>query len=286
MIHSLPYCFDILRVADRDRYISVLFAPKKKRRALAALYAFNVEIARIRETVHDPLIGEIRLRWWYDTIASGKIQDGINNPILSDLFTAMQRFNLPRESFLRYCNAQISDLYHNPTATLHDLKVYCRETASIVLQLSCQILDPDTAKDFTDIYKDGGIAQGLSGVLRLLSFIQSRYQYYLPDDMLKTVGVGREELETNRVNDKQKCNIIEVMVALSQDHYSKFYEHYMTIPKTLKPAFLPLAVIPASLQKAVQLGAIVFQESATLSLLHRYWLITRAAISGHLPKIG
>ncbi|MBB5074287.1 phytoene synthase [Bartonella callosciuri] len=285
MINSLPYCLDILRATDRDRYISVLFAPKKKRRALAALYAFNVEVARIRETVHDPLIGEIRLRWWYDSIANGEMQNSKNNPILSDLFTAMTLFNLPRTAFLHYCNAQILDLYHNPIETLHELKAYCGETASTILQLSCQILDPDAAKDFKDVYEYGGIAQGLSGVLRLLSFMQSRYQYYLPADILKSVGINREELQSNWVSDKQKCYIVEAMVALSRDYYTKFYEHSTFLPKTLKPALLPLAIIPASLQKAIQLGAAVFQESATLSLLHRYWLITRTAISGNLPKV-
>ncbi|AGF75640.1 phytoene/squalene synthase family protein [Bartonella vinsonii] len=282
---SLPYCFDILRATDRDRYISVLFAPKKKRRALAALYAFNGEIARIRETVHDPLIGEIRLRWWYDSIADDKMQNSQNNPILSDLFTAITLFNLPRKAFIRYCDAQILDLYHNPITTLHDLEFYCSETASIILQLSCQILAAEAAQDFTDIYKCGGIVQGFSGILRLLSFMQSRYQYYLPTDMLKAVGVNREDLESHRVNDKQKCHIVEAMVALSRDHYRKFYKDFCTLPKNLKPAFLPLAIIPASLQKAEQLGAEIFQESATLPLIHRYWLITKAAITGNFPKL-
>ncbi|WP_208435252.1 phytoene/squalene synthase family protein [Bartonella phoceensis] len=285
MIDSLPYYLNILRATDRDRYISVLFAPKKKRKALAALYAFNVEVVRIRETVHDPLIGEMRLRWWYDSIANGEMQKNKNNPILSDLFTAMHLFNLPKTAFLRYCDAQMLDLYHNPIATLYDLKFYCGETASIILQLSCQILDPDTAQDFTDISEQGGIAQGLSGVLRLLSFMQSRYQYYLPADILEAVGVDREDLESNRVNDKQKCHIIEAMVALSRDHYTKFYDHANALPKILKQAFLPLAIIPASLQKALRLGPAVFQESATLPLMHRYWLITKAAIGGNFPKI-
>ncbi|GAA5104010.1 phytoene/squalene synthase family protein [Bartonella jaculi] len=285
MINFLPYSFDILRATDRDRYISVLFAPKKKRRALAALYAFNAEITRIRESVHDPLIGEIRLRWWYDSIAKSEIQESERNPILSDLFMAMTLFNLPKTAFLRYCEAQILDLYHNPVETLHDLEFYCSETASIVLQLSCQILDPDLEQDFTGAYEHGGIAQGLSGILRLLSFMPSRYQYYLPADMLKAVGVNRGELESNCVSNEQKCYIIEAMVALSREHYSSFYEHFSILPRTLKPAFLPLAIIPASLQKALQLGAAVFQESATLPLLHRYWFITKAAISGHLPKI-
>ncbi|WP_406604405.1 phytoene/squalene synthase family protein [Bartonella gliris] len=286
MINFLPYSFDILRATDRDRYLSVLFAPKKKRRALAALYAFNAEITRIREKVHDPLIGEIRLRWWYDAIAKSEMQNSKNNPILSDLFTAMTLFNLPKTAFLRYCDAQILDLYHNPLKTLHELEFYCGETASIVLQLSCQILDPDVGQDFTDAYKHGGIAQGLSGILRLLSFMPSRYQYYLPADMLKAVGVNREELESNCISNEQKCHIIEVMVALSREYYTKFYEHFSVLPRTLKPAFLPLAIIPASLQKALQLGAEVFQESATLPLLHRYWFITKAAVSGHLPKIS
>ncbi|CAF25981.1 phytoene/squalene synthase family protein [Bartonella quintana] len=285
MINFLPYSLNILRATDRDRYISVLFAPKKKRRALAALYAFNAEVVRVRESVHDPLIGEIRLRWWYDSIAHSEMQKSESNPILNDLFMAITLFNLPKTAFLRYCDAKILDLYHNPIATLHDLKLYCGETASIILQLSCQILDPDAAQDFTDAYEQGGIAQGLSGVLRLLSFMQSRYQYYLPSDILKAVGVNREELESDRISNEQKCHIIETMVALSQDHYTRFYEHFSALPKTLKPAFLPLAIIPASLQKAVQLGAAVFQESATLPLLHRYWFITKAAISGNLPKI-
>ncbi|EJF75163.1 phytoene/squalene synthase family protein [Bartonella alsatica] len=285
MVDFLPYYFDILRATDRDRYMSVLFAPKKKRRALAALYTFNVEVSRIRETVHDPLIGEIRLRWWYDCIAHGEMKKSKNNPILEDLFTAITLFNLPKTAFLRYCNAQILDLYHNPIETLHDLKFYCGETASIILQLSCQILDPDVAQDFTDVYKHGGIAQGLSGVLRLLSFMQSRYQYYLPADILKAVGVDRRDLESYRVNNEQKCHIIEAMVALSRDHYIKFYEYSGALPRMLRPAFLPLAIIPASLQKALQLGATVFQENATLPLIRRYWLITKAAISGDFPKI-
>ncbi|WP_039759928.1 phytoene/squalene synthase family protein [Bartonella queenslandensis] len=285
MISSLPYCLDILRNIDRDRYISVLFAPKKKRKALAALYAFNAEISRIRESVHDPFIGEIRLRWWYDSIAHGEMQTSGNNPILSDLLGAMTLFNLPKTAFLRYCDAQILDLYHNPIETLHDLEHYCGETASIILQLSCQILDPDSAQDFTDICEHGGIAQGLSGVLRLLSFMQSRYHYYLPTDMLKAVGVNRKDLDSHRLSDQQKGHIVEAMVALSRDHYSKFYTYSRALPRALKPAFLPLVIIPASLQKAIQLGAAIFQENATLPLMHRYWLITKAAISGNFSKI-
>ncbi len=41
----------LVRRHDRDRYQTVLFAPAGRREALFALYAFNYEIARVRETV-------------------------------------------------------------------------------------------------------------------------------------------------------------------------------------------------------------------------------------------
>ncbi|AGF74369.1 phytoene synthase [Bartonella australis AUST/NH1] len=282
----MTYCLDILRAVDRDRYMAVLFAPEKKRRALAALYVFNAEIARIRESVRDPLIGEMRLRWWYDSIANSEAQNSENNPILSDLLATITFFNLPKIAFLRYCEARIFDLYNNPIATIKDLESHCGQTAGAILQLSCQILDSDAAQNFTDACIHGGIAQALSGVLRLLSFMQSRYRCYFSSDMLKAVGVDREALEADRINNEQKHRVIEATAALSRDHYFKLYKRSIVLPKTLRPAFLPLAVTPASLQKAVKLGAKVFQESAALSPLHRYWLITKAAISGNLPKLS
>ena len=49
---------------DRDRYLADLFAPADARPHLFALHAFNVEIARVRGKVSEPMPGEIRLQWW------------------------------------------------------------------------------------------------------------------------------------------------------------------------------------------------------------------------------
>src|SRR6516162_2265615 len=60
----------IVRRHDRDRFQTALFAPAAKREALLALYAFNYEIARVRESVTEPALGQIRLEWWRETIAA------------------------------------------------------------------------------------------------------------------------------------------------------------------------------------------------------------------------
>src|SRR5581483_4912095 len=57
----------LVRAADPDRYFSALFAPAAARPFLFALYAFNAEVARVAETVREPMLGAIRLEWWRET---------------------------------------------------------------------------------------------------------------------------------------------------------------------------------------------------------------------------
>ena len=35
-----------------------------------ALYAFNYEIARVREIVREPMLGQIRLQWWREAVSA------------------------------------------------------------------------------------------------------------------------------------------------------------------------------------------------------------------------
>ena len=47
---ALSYCGDEVRRYDPDRFLTALYAPGARREALLTLYAFNLEIARVRET--------------------------------------------------------------------------------------------------------------------------------------------------------------------------------------------------------------------------------------------
>src|ERR1700726_180635 len=66
----LSPCAGLVRRHDRDRFQTALFAPAADREALFALYAFNFEIARVRESVTQPMLGQIRLQWWRENIAA------------------------------------------------------------------------------------------------------------------------------------------------------------------------------------------------------------------------
>ena len=68
MADSFDHCEELVRAGDKDRFLAALFAPQKYRRALYALYAFNLEVTRTRELAREPMPGEIRLQWWRDAL--------------------------------------------------------------------------------------------------------------------------------------------------------------------------------------------------------------------------
>ena len=57
-----------LRAADYERFLAIQLASAAKRPALYALTALNTELARIAETVSEPLLGHIRLAWWREAL--------------------------------------------------------------------------------------------------------------------------------------------------------------------------------------------------------------------------
>jgi phytoene synthase len=57
-----------LQREDEDRWLSSRYAPKVARERLIALYAFNLELAKVRTIVSEPGLGAIRFQWWREAI--------------------------------------------------------------------------------------------------------------------------------------------------------------------------------------------------------------------------
>src|ERR1043166_4094774 len=62
------HCEALVRAYDKDRYLASLFAPVDRRRHLLALYAFALEIGRVKAAVTQPMTGVIRLQWWLEAV--------------------------------------------------------------------------------------------------------------------------------------------------------------------------------------------------------------------------
>jgi phytoene synthase len=270
------HCLQILREADPDRYLSVLYAPEDKRGALAALYAFNTEIARIRDLIHDPLPGEVRLQWWRDLINGTEHGAASGNPVAAALVDTIKTHNLPRAAFDNYCEARIFDFYDDPMPSRNDLEGYCGETASALIQLASLILDPGKAVTSADIAGHAGVTQAIAGLLRLLPLHRRRGQIYIPADILSAVGCSAATL-LNGSDEAAIKRAINAMIALAEDHLGKFEAAAGSLPGILRPAYLPAALTRTYLKKLKKTGFNAANEVADISPLRRQWAMFRAS---------
>ena len=117
MQDAFAYCAELVRTADRDRFLAPLFAPAEYRGALHALYAFNVEVTRVRDVAREPLPGEIRLQWWSEVLSGGRAGEASANPVASALLTTIERHRLAAPALTALIDAHRFDLYDEPMAT-------------------------------------------------------------------------------------------------------------------------------------------------------------------------
>lgn len=269
------HCLQFLRQSDFDRYLAVLYAPEDKRPALAALYAFNAEIARIRDVVHDALPGEVRLQWWRDLINGTEHGAVTGNPVAALLLKAIGDYQLPRSVFDAYCEARIFDLYNDPMPSRNDLEGYCGETACAILQMAAMILDADAAKSSAELSGHAGVAQAVSGLLRLMPLHRRRGQVYVPEDMLQAVGVTTEQFIKG--DDKAAMQrVVAVVTALAREHYAAFEKQHM--PASLKAAYLPVRLVPLVLRRAERKADLVAEQGIDLSQLRRQWIYLKSSL--------
>lgn len=271
------HCMQFLRDVDPDRYLSVLYAPEDKRGSLAALYAFNAEIARIRDLIHDPLPGEVRLQWWRDLINGREHGAASGNPVAAALLNTIKSHSLPRTAFDNYCEARIFDLYDDPMPSRNDLEGYCGETASAIIQLASLILDGNAAPTHADTAGHAGVAQAVAGLLRLLPLQRRRGQVYIPADILAAVGTNAPTL-LDGTDPTATKRAIDAMIALAEDHLAKFEATASTLPVTLRPAYLPARLTRTYLKKLKAVGADAANQTATISPLRRQWAMFGASL--------
>ncbi|ALK09346.1 phytoene/squalene synthase family protein [Blastochloris viridis] len=239
---AFAYCETLVREADKDRYLATLFAPAPARPHLYALYAFNAEVARVREVVSDPLPGEVRLQWWRDALAGSAHGDVAAHPVAAALIETISRCRLPVGPFFDLIEARVFDLYDDPMPTLADLEGYTGETSAALLQLAALILaagrDPDTA----EIAGHGGVAYAITGLLRAFPLHASRGQLFVPVDVLDRHGVDRAEVLRGRYTPSLKAALAE-MRHHAHDHLTKVSAAVERIPAEVTAAFLPVALV-------------------------------------------
>jgi phytoene synthase len=269
MQDAFAYCAELVRQADRDRFLAMLFAPAQQRDALAALYAFNIEVRRVREVAREALPGEIRLQWWTDVLAGERRGEGDANPVAAALLRTIERHRLAVDKLSSLIAAHRFDLYDEPMAAMSDLEAYASKTSSALIALAAQILGVDAEA----AAERAGIAQGITDLIRAFPLHAARRQLYVPIELLDRHKVRPDAIFAGRSSDGLNMALADLR-RIARHHLAAADERVTGLPREALPAFLALALERPSLDRLDRRDAFAPTE---LTLWRRQWLIWRAA---------
>jgi 15-cis-phytoene synthase len=248
MQDAYRHCEALVREADRDRFIASLFAPAERRPHLCALYAFDLEVLRIRHVVREALAGEIRLQWWRDALA-GRVPDQVAaHPVAAAFSDTIAQCALPSGPIEQLIDARALDLYDDPFATLDELEAYGQQTASTVFELGARILDR------------GASVAAVAGPAGVATILTASLQHKIHRDLSSIAPAD--------------------VAARARETLNEVRRHWPVVSPAARPVFLPLAVTSALVGQAERQRD-PFRPPA-LAPWRRQWILWRAARRGSI----
>jgi len=278
---SAGFCAEVVRTHDFARYASTLFVPAERRGALIALYAFNVEISRVRDQVSQPLPGEMRLQWWTDMLAGAGHGGVEGNPVAAELMRAIRDCRLPVERLSRLIEEHQFDLYNDPMPTMAALEGYIDDTCGALFSLGAMIAGWQS-QEIEHLARHAGLAQGMVQVVAALPFDASRHQLFVPLQLLQAHGSGMEEVFSGKWTPQVRA-ALDQLIGEAQQHLKTALALLADAPREVRSLFLPLALVRRDLARMSRADSDPFVPHPA-SRFRTLWTLWRAARSAEFSS--
>jgi phytoene/squalene synthetase len=275
---ALAACEETVRRADPDRYLSALFAQEERRPLLFALYAFNHELARVGETVREPMMGEIRLQWWRDAVAEARDGRPRAHDVARGLAELFARAGPPIAPFEAMIEAREFDLGDELFTDMNSLVAYADATSGSLMRIASTVLLDSEKAD--EISHEAGVAYGLTGILRAIPFKASRRRLYLPADLLQVENVGADEIFAGSAEMSKLRRVTTAIAAYTRSHYAA--ARARPIPGHALPALMPASIVPLYLKKLSRADFNPLRDPSDVANYRKQIAFLRAALTGRI----
>jgi phytoene synthase len=275
MQDAFTHCEQLVRAGDKDRFLAALFAPEKYRRALFVLYAFNLEVARVREVAREPMPGEVRLQWWAEVLSGTGRGEVAANPVAAALREVVVRFRLPPQTLADLIEARRFDLYDEAMASHAVLELYAAKTSSALIALAARILSDGRDPGIGDLAQHAGIAYAIGGLLRAFPIHAARRQLYVPIEVLQRHHALTEDVFAAKATIELRAALAEMRLRARQ-HLAAACDLLSAMPAAVAPALLPVALVRPLLARMERRFYRPFRPSE-LAQWRRQWILWRAA---------
>ncbi len=243
MANELIFLNDKVKTYDRDRYIAAMFSTLKDRQSILALYAFNIDISRIWETVEEVQIRHIRLQWWYDTLL--ELEKGKNtapgHPIVNSLEEILKIKRFSFSHFFKLLDTKRYDLDHNSFDTTERLIDYSINSSLPLSLLLLEVFNIDTEEE-TELVKNLSISWALTGIIRSIIKSSSVGRVLIPQELLEKYNMSSKDI----LKGSKKHNLSEViheMVCIIEGYINQCVTIIDRLPKQALPLSLQFIIV-------------------------------------------
>lgn len=213
------HCAEVVRANAKNFYYAFVFAPRERRRALYALYAFARLADDIVDEPGDPADQAARLeglRAGLDAALAGRAE----GPVLAAVADVVRRHGLDPRHLHAIVDGCAMDLARTRYETFADLAVYLDRVSSAVGRLVMQLhgVDPAARADYA---RAGGQAVQLTNIIRDIREDRGLGRVYLPQEDLRRFGVREEDLDVARAPGENVRALVRFQIARARALYAQ-----------------------------------------------------------------
>ncbi len=262
---DLSYVADQVRRFDHDRFLTALFVPAARREAVLALFAFNLELARARELVREPMMGLMRLQWWRDAVEGIYAGSPRRHEVVAPLAAAVRDHRLERRADL---------------AALAD---YAAATSGTLVRLVMAVLAAgnDLPPGAGDAAEAIGSAWALTGLVRAVPFHARARRLYLPQTVIDRAGLDVGQLFELR-SSPALAEACRAVVAAARERLAAGRLGARAVPRPLRPALLPATLADIYLARLAGVGCDPFDPWVQQPAAGRAWRLLIASLTGRV----
>lgn len=198
-----------LRRRDYPAYLSVRLSPVDSRDMLYWLYGFYMELGQIPRRVDEPLLGEIRLQWWRDSIAKLVRGERIGHPVADGLGPALvEQGELLQQALTGIIDSFTFEVQKTAVPSMEAFYQVQDQRHGGMLRAALLIAgrsEPASVLAATEAGMSIGVTETIA---RLPLALQAGIQP-LPGDMLAAHGLGYEAFMSEAAPDAETASRIE-----------------------------------------------------------------------------
>ncbi len=262
----------IARSGDPDRALAALFAPRQTRADLLALYALNVELARIAEQVSEPELGAIRLQWWREALERAKEGEATGHPVADAFGEVMRRRSLAPDRVAGLLDARAFDIENKFMPDWSSLEAYLGDTAGALFALGAACGGTSGAS-VEAAASQAGLAYGLTGLMRALPAHAAGGRVYLPAEALARHGTSPEAVLAGKTEEGLGALLAELRQQ-AREAIAEARRQVAGRAPSAQAAFLPLCLVEPYLT-TLEKGRDPVREIADINPLYRLWRLAR-----------